>query len=76
MTRTAKVIKKGNNVFGILREGGDNKTYTMKTLGNFVVNEIPYMSFDLSGLPELDRKQITRYGYRGMRHHAKRKLQR
>jgi len=71
----AKIIKKGNDMFGILRQGGGGKTYSMKSLGSYVVNEIPYTSFDLSDLPSGDKQQVTHFMNRGLKHHVKRKLQ-
>lgn len=68
-----KVVKKGNDIFEMFRQSGNNKTYSMKSLGCFVINEIPYTSFDLNGLPDHDRQQISHYMNKGKMHHAKRK---
>lgn len=70
----AKIIKKGNDMFGILREGGDGKNYTMKGVGSFVINHAPYLEFDLSGLPDSNRMEVFGYVNKGKKHHVKRKL--
>lgn len=70
-----KIIKKGNDAFGILKEERSNKTYTMKTLGNYLINEIPNINLDISSLPGDDRATIGHYINKGMRHHAKRNIQ-
>lgn len=69
-----KIIKKDNNTFGILKERRNSKTYNMKTLGNYLINEIPFIDLDISSLPRSDREEIGHFINKGMRYHTKRKV--
>ena len=69
-----KILKKGSDAFCILGEKRNSKSYTMKTLGNYLINEIPYINLDISSLPRDDRATIGHYINKGMKHHVKRNL--